>query len=82
MQVRTITVRFSAIDIGNREYKLRGTNIVIVVKRPHPEKEIEIEGVPEFETEDGQTVLALGHDNYEIIEKDNTRTQVVKINDM
>ena len=81
MRIKTLKMSFDAISFEDDKYKIHVKNIAIVCERPHPEKEIEIEGKPEFITEEGQPVRELGYDNYEIIEKDNSRIQVVKIND-
>jgi len=81
MKIKTLKMSFDAISIEDEKYKIHVKNVAIVYERPHPEKEIEIEGQPEFITDEGQPVRALGYDNYEIIEEDNSRIQVVKVND-
>ena len=81
MKVRLVISSFEVTDFDGNKCELHAKNVVIVCPAPHPEKEIEIEGKPEYQTKEGQPVLALGYDNFEIIEKDNSRTQVVKVNE-
>ena len=81
MRIKRIKISFQAVDIECNEYLLHAENVAIVCERPHPEKEVEIEGKPEFITDEGQAVRELGYDNFEIIEKDGSKIQVVKVND-
>lgn len=79
METKRLMTPFRAIDFAGIEYDLKSIENVIKYTTDLGEERY-IRGVIEYKTAEGEPVISLGHNNFEISGKNGARIQVIRMN--